>query len=308
VRSYVKNEETIVAAKIIDGKAIAEAVRSELKERVAALSAKGTTPGLGVILVGDNPASRSYVTAKERACESIGIYSDDNRLPADTSETDLLNKINQMNQDSRIHGILVQLPLPKHIDESTVLLAIDPAKDVDGFHPMNVGKMMIGEETFFPCTPHGVVQMLMRSGIETAGKHVVVVGRSNIVGKPVANMLLQKKEGANATVTLCHTGTTDLGSFTRQADILIAASGWPNTVTTDMVKPGSVVIDVGVNRVEDASKKSGYRLVGDVDFDGVSTVASHITPVPGGVGPMTITMLLYNTVLSAEIEFEKGDR
>jgi methylenetetrahydrofolate dehydrogenase (NADP+)/methenyltetrahydrofolate cyclohydrolase len=308
VRSYVKNEETIVAAKIIDGKAIAEAVRSELKERVAALSAKGTTPGLGVILVGDNPASRSYVTAKERACESIGIYSDDNRLPADTSETDLLNKINQMNQDSRIHGILVQLPLPKHIDESTVLLAIDPAKDVDGFHPMNVGKMMIGEETFFPCTPHGVVQMLMRSGIETAGKHVVVVGRSNIVGKPVANMLLQKKEGANATVTLCHTGTTDLGSFTRQADILIAASGWPNTVTTDMVKPGAVVIDVGVNRVEDASKKNGYRLVGDVDFDGVSTVASHITPVPGGVGPMTITMLLYNTVLSAEIEFEKGDR
>ncbi|MAW40746.1 MAG: bifunctional methylenetetrahydrofolate dehydrogenase/methenyltetrahydrofolate cyclohydrolase FolD [Kiritimatiellaceae bacterium] len=297
-----------MAAKIIDGKAIAEAVRSELKERVAALSAKGTTPGLGVILVGDNPASRSYVTAKERACESIGIYSDDNRLPADTSETDLLNKINQMNQDSRIHGILVQLPLPKHIDESTVLLAIDPAKDVDGFHPMNVGKMMIGEETFFPCTPHGVVQMLMRSGIETAGKHVVVVGRSNIVGKPVANMLLQKKEGANATVTLCHTGTTDLGSFSRQADILIAASGWPNTVTTDMVKPGAVVIDVGVNRVEDASKKNGYRLVGDVDFDGVSTVASHITPVPGGVGPMTITMLLYNTVLSAEIEFEKGDR
>ena len=297
-----------MAAKIIDGKAIAEAVRSELKERVAALSAKGTTPGLGVILVGDNPASRSYVTAKERACESIGIYSDDNRLPADTSETDLLNKINQMNQDSRIHGILVQLPLPKHIDESTVLLAIDPAKDVDGFHPMNVGKMMIGEETFFPCTPYGVVQMLMRSGIETAGKHVVVVGRSNIVGKPVANMLLQKKEGANATVTLCHTGTTDLGSFSRQADILIAASGWPNTVTTDMVKPGAVVIDVGVNRVEDASKKNGYRLVGDVDFDGVSTVASHITPVPGGVGPMTITMLLYNTVLSAEIEFEKGDR
>ena len=297
-----------MAAKIIYGKAIAEVVRSELKERVAALSAKGTTPGLGVILVGDNPASRSYVTAKERACESIGIYSDDNRLPADTSETDLLNKINQMNQDSRIHGILVQLPLPKHIDESTVLLAIDPAKDVDGFHPMNVGKMMIGEETFFPCTPHGVVQMLMRSGIETAGKHVVVVGRSNIVGKPVANMLLQKKEGANATVTLCHTGTTDLGSFSRQADILIAASGWPNTVTTDMVKPGAVVIDVGVNRVEDASKKNGYRLVGDVDFDGVSTVASHITPVPGGVGPMTITMLLYNTVLSAEIEFEKGDR
>lgn len=296
-----------MAAKIIDGKAISEVIRSELKEKVARLSARGKRPGLGVILVGDNPASRSYVTAKERACERIGIYSDDNRLPADTSEAELLKKIDQMNQDPRIHGILVQLPLPKHIDESTILLAIDPAKDVDGFHPMNVGKMMIGEETFFPCTPHGVVQMLMRSGIETAGKHVVVVGRSNIVGKPVANMLLQKKEGANATVTLCHTGTTDLGSFTRQADILIAASGWPNTITTEMVKPDAVVIDVGVNRVEDAAKKNGYRLVGDVDFDGVSTVASHITPVPGGVGPMTITMLLYNTVLSAEMDFRKGD-
>ncbi|MFL2876993.1 MAG: bifunctional methylenetetrahydrofolate dehydrogenase/methenyltetrahydrofolate cyclohydrolase FolD [Pontiellaceae bacterium] len=296
-----------MAAKIIDGIAISEEIRSELKEKVARLSANGTTPGLGVILLGDNPASRSYVTAKERACERIGIYSDDNRMPADTSEADLLNKIDQMNQNPRIHGILVQLPLPKHIDESTILLAIDPAKDVDGFHPMNVGKMMIGEETFFPCTPHGVVQMLMRSGIETAGKHVVVVGRSNIVGKPVANMLLQKKEGANATVTLCHTGTTDLGSFTRQADILIAASGWPNTITTDMIKPDAVVIDVGVNRVQDASKKNGYRLVGDVDFDGASTVASHITPVPGGVGPMTITMLLYNTVLSAEMDIRKGD-
>ena len=296
-----------MAAKIIDGKAISEVIRSELKQKVARLSAIGKTPGLGVILVGDNPASRSYVTAKERACERIGIYSDDNRLPAETSEAELLNKIHQMNQDPQIHGILVQLPLPKHIDESTILLAIDPAKDVDGFHPVNVGKMMIGEETFFPCTPHGVVQMLMRSGVETSGKHVVVVGRSNIVGKPVANMLLQKKEGANATVTLCHTGTTDLGSFTRQADILIAASGWPNTVTTEMVKPGAVVIDVGVNRVEDVTKKNGYRLVGDVDFDGVSKIASYITPVPGGVGPMTITMLLYNTVLSAEMDIRKGD-
>ena len=296
-----------MAAKIIDGKAISEVIRSELKEKVARLSAIGKTPGLGVILVGDNPASCSYVTAKELACERIGIYSDDNRLPAETSEAELLNKIHQMNQDPQIHGILVQLPLPKHIDESTILLAIDPAKDVDGFHPVNVGKMMIGEETFFPCTPHGVVQMLSRSGVETSGKHVVVVGRSNIVGKPVANMLLQKKEGANATVTLCHTGTTDLGSFTRQADILIAASGWPNTITTEMVKPGAVVIDVGVNRVEDVSKKNGYRLVGDVDFDGVSKIASYITPVPGGVGPMTITMLLYNTVLSAEMDIRKGD-
>ena len=201
---------------------------------------------------------------------------------------------------------MVQLPLPKHINESTVLLAIDPKKDVDGFHPINVGKMMIGEDTFFPCTPHGVLQMLLRSKIETSGKHVVVIGRSNIVGKPVANMLLQKRDGANATVTLCHTGTKSIESHTLQADILIAASGFPNTVTADMVKPGAVVIDVGVNRIEDNTKKSGYRLVGDVDYEGVSAIASAITPVPGGVGPMTITMLLYNTVLSAEIELREG--
>ncbi len=289
-----------MAADLMDGKAIAEAIRAELKSEVDSLRERGVVPGLGVILVGDNPASCSYVTAKERACESIGIYSDDNRLPADTSEADLLKRVEAMNQDPQIDGILVQLPLPKHMDESKILLAIDPAKDVDGFHPMNVGKMMIGEETFFPCTPHGVVQMLMRSGVETSGKHVVVVGRSNIVGKPVANMLLQKKAGANATVTLCHTGTEDLAGFTQQADILIVASGRPNTVTESMVKPGAVVVDVGVNRVEDATKKSGYRLVGDVDFEGVSRVASKLTPVPGGVGPMTITMLLYNTVESAK--------
>ena len=295
-----------MAAKIIDGKQIAETIRGELKNRISVLKEKGITPGLGVILVGNNPASRSYVTAKERACESIGIYSDDNRLPEDVTETDLLKKINEMNVDPKIHGILVQLPLPKHINESTVLLAIDPKKDVDGFHPINVGKMMIGEDTFFPCTPHGVLQMLLRSNIETSGKHVVVIGRSNIVGKPVANMLLQKRDGANATVTLCHTGTKSIESHTLQADILIVASGFPNTVTADMVKPGAVVIDVGVNRIEDNTKKSGYRLVGDVDYEGVSAIASAITPVPGGVGPMTITMLLYNTVLSAEIELREG--
>ena len=289
-----------MAADLMDGKAIAEAIRAELKSEVDSLRERGVVPGLGVILVGDDPAWCSYVTAKERACESIGIYSDDKRLPADTSEADLLKRVEAMNQDPQIDGILVQLPLPKHMNESKILLAIDPAKDVDGFHPMNVGKMMIGEETFFPCTPHGVVQMLMRSGVETSGKHVVVVGRSNIVGKPVANMLLQKKAGANATVTLCHTGTEDLAGFTQQADILIVASGWPNMVTESMVKPGAVVVDVGVNRVEDATKKSGYRLVGDVDFEGVSRVASKLTPVPGGVGPMTITMLLYNTVESAK--------
>lgn len=289
-----------MSAKIIDGKQIAADIREELKEEVAALKEQGVVPGLGVILVGEDPASESYVSAKEKACENIGIYSDDNRLPAETSQEELLAVVERMNNDPKINGILVQLPLPRHIDEAAVLLAIDPNKDVDGFHPMNVGKMMVGEEAFLPCTPHGVVQMLMRSGVETAGAHVVVVGRSNIVGKPVANMLLQKKEGANATVTLCHTRTKDLGYHTRQADIIIAASGWPNTVTADMVKDGAVVIDVGVNRVEDATRERGYRLVGDVDFNAVKEKASMITPVPGGVGPMTITMLLFNTVDSAK--------
>lgn len=289
-----------MSAKIIDGKQIAADIREELKAEVSALKEKGIVPGLGVILVGEDPASKSYVTAKEKACENIGIYSDDNRLPAETSQEELLALVDQMNNDPKINGILVQLPLPKHIDEAAVLLAIDPDKDVDGFHPMNVGKMMVGEDAFLPCTPHGVVQMLMRSGVETSGAHVVVVGRSNIVGKPVANMLLQKKEGANATVTLCHTRTKDLGYHTRQADIIIAASGWPNTVTADMVKDGAVVIDVGVNRVDDDSRERGYRLVGDVDFEAVKEKASMITPVPGGVGPMTITMLLFNTVESAK--------
>lgn len=289
-----------MSAKIIDGKQIAAAVREELKTAVSALKEKGIVPGLGVILVGEDPASKSYVSAKEKACANIGIYSDDNRLPADTTQDELLKLVEKMNADPKINGILVQLPLPKHINEAAVLLAIDPDKDVDGFHPMNVGKMMVGEDAFLPCTPHGVVQMLARSGVETSGAHVVVVGRSNIVGKPVANMLLQKKEGANATVTLCHTRTKDLGYHTRQADIIIAASGWPNTVTADMVKEGAVVIDVGVNRVEDPSRERGYRLVGDVDFDAVKEKASMITPVPGGVGPMTITMLLFNTVDSAK--------
>ncbi len=289
-----------MSAEIIDGKQVAEDIRNELKATVAELKEKDIVPGLGVILVGADPASQSYVTAKERACEKIGIYSDDNRLSAETTQDELLQVVERMNNDPKINGILVQLPLPKHIDEATVLLAINPDKDVDGFHPMSVGKMMIGEDTFLPCTPNGIVQLLARSGVETSGAHVVVVGRSNIVGKPVANMLLQKKEGANATVTLCHTRTKDLGHFTRQADIIIAASGWPNTITADMVKEGVVVIDVGVNRVEDSSRERGYRLIGDVDFDAVKEKAALITPVPGGVGPMTITMLLFNTVLSAK--------
>jgi methylenetetrahydrofolate dehydrogenase (NADP+)/methenyltetrahydrofolate cyclohydrolase len=290
-----------MAAKIIDGKQVAEDMRAELKVDVAVLKEQDVVPGLAVILVGEDPASQSYVKAKERACESIGIYSDDNRLPADTSQEDLMALVEEKNKDPRINGILVQLPLPKHLDESQVLLAIDPVKDVDGFHPINVGKMVIGERAFLPCTPHGVVQLLARSGVETEGAHVVVVGRSNIVGKPVANMLLQKKEHANATVTICHTRTKDIGSFTRQADIVIAAAGRPNTVTADMVREGAVIIDVGVNRVEDASAKRGYRLVGDCDFEGLKEKASLITPVPGGVGPMTITMLLFNTVESARM-------
>ncbi len=288
-----------MTARIIDGKQVAETMRAEIKAEVAALRERGIVPGLGVVLVGDDPASRSYVTAKEQACADAGIFSDDNRLPASATQDELLAVVRRMNADPRISGILVQLPLPRHMDEAAVLLAIDPEKDVDGFHPVNVGRMVIGERCFLPCTPHGVVQLLARSGVTIAGAHVVVVGRSNIVGKPVANMLLQKKPNANATVTICHTGTRDMAHFTRQADILIVAAGRPNTVTAAMVKEGAAVIDVGVNRVPDATKKSGFRLVGDVDFDGVRERASLITPVPGGVGPMTITMLLYNTLESA---------
>jgi len=288
-----------MAAQIIDGKRIAEEIRGELRAEIARLKSRGVVPGLGVILVGEDPASKSYVSAKEKACEELGLFSDDNRLPARTSQEDLLARIRKMNADPKIHGILVQLPLPPHLNSSEVLLAIDPSKDVDGFHPMNVGKMVIGEKCFLPCTPHGVVQLLLRSGVRIEGTHVVVVGRSNIVGKPLANMLLQKSRTGNATVTVCHTGTKDIASFTRQADIVIAAAGRPKTITADMIKPGAVVIDVGVNRVDDPSSKKGFRLVGDVDFEAVKEKASLVTPVPGGVGPMTITMLLYNTVESA---------
>ena len=289
-----------MTAKIIDGKQVAADMRAELKEEVTKLKEKGIVPGLGVVLVGEDPASKSYVKAKERTCEEIGIYSDDNRLPADTSQEKLMALVEKLNKDPKINGILVQLPLPDHLNEAEVLLAIDPAKDVDGFHPVNVGKMMIGEKAFLPCTPHGVIQLLIRSGVTVEGSNVVIVGRSNIVGKPLANMLIQKQKNRNATVTVCHTRTKDLNSKTKEADIVIAAAGRPNTVTADMIKEGAVVIDVGVNRVEDATKKRGYRLVGDVDFEAVKEKASLITPVPGGVGPMTITMLMYNTVESAK--------
>ncbi len=289
-----------MAAQIIDGKQVAADMRAELKAEVAGLREKGIVPGLAVVLVGEDPASKSYVTAKERACEEMGIYSDDNRLDADTSQKDLMALVEKLNNDPKVNGILVQLPLPKGLNEAEVLLAIDPAKDVDGFHPMNVGKMVVGEKCFLPCTPHGVLQLLMRSGVAIEGAETVIVGRSNIVGKPLANMLIQKNPTGNATVTVCHTRTKDLAYHTKRADILIAAAGRPNTITADMVKDGVVVIDVGVNRVEDATRKRGYRLVGDVDFEAIKDKASLITPVPGGVGPMTITMLLYNTVESAK--------
>jgi methylenetetrahydrofolate dehydrogenase (NADP+)/methenyltetrahydrofolate cyclohydrolase len=290
-----------MTAKIIDGKQIAAQMREELKAEVAKLKQKSIVPGLGVILVGDNPASQSYVTAKERACQECGIYSDDNRLPANTSQRELIGLISRMNGDPKIHGILVQLPLPKHLDENEVLFAVSPEKDVDGFHPVNVGKMVAGQRAFLPCTPHGVVQLLLRSGVRIEGAHVVIVGRSNIVGKPLANMLIQKSPTGNATVTVCHTRTKNLSSHTLRADIIVAAAGCPKAITADMLRDGAVVIDVGVNRIEDVSKKAGFRLVGDVDFEAVREKASLITPVPGGVGPMTITMLLYNTVESAKL-------
>jgi methylenetetrahydrofolate dehydrogenase (NADP+)/methenyltetrahydrofolate cyclohydrolase len=294
-----------MTAQIIDGKQVAADMRAELKAEVAELAKKGIVPGLAVVLVGEDPASKSYVTAKERACEEMGIYSDDNRLAADTSQEELMALVEKLNNDPKINGILVQLPLPDGLNEAEVLLAIDPAKDVDGFHPVNVGKMVVGEKAFLPCTPHGVIQLLIRSGVKLEGAEVVIVGRSNIVGKPLANMLIQKNATGNATVTVCHTRTKDLAGHTKRADIVIAAAGRPDTVTADMVKDGVVVIDVGVNRVgEKPSKKDPNRMVailkGDVDFEAVKEKASLITPVPGGVGPMTITMLLYNTVESAK--------
>ncbi len=290
-----------MAAEIIDGNSIAKQIRGELEEEIKKLKEENnTTPGLAVVLVGENPASQVYVRMKNKACHDIGVYSEQHSLSKDISEADLLKLIDKLNEDSKIHGILVQLPLPEHIDESKVLYRIKPEKDVDGFHPVNLGKMLIGEPGFLPCTPFGVQKLLIYSGVNLEGAHVVVVGRSNIVGKPVANMLLQKQKDANATVTVCHSRTKDLASITRQADVLIAAIGRPEMITADMVREGAVVIDVGVNRVDDPGRKRGYKLVGDVKFDEVSQKCRAITPVPGGVGPMTITMLLYNTVKSAK--------
>ncbi|MDD6898745.1 MAG: bifunctional methylenetetrahydrofolate dehydrogenase/methenyltetrahydrofolate cyclohydrolase FolD [Treponema porcinum] len=287
-----------MSATIIDGKEVAAQVRAEVAEKVSALKAKGITPCLAVILVGENPASVSYVTGKQKALAEAGMADRSVHLPETTTEEELLRLIEELNADSSVHGILVQLPLPKHIDEEKVLLAIDPSKDVDGFHPVNVGNLVIGKKSYLPCTPHGIIVLLEKAGIQTSGKHAVVIGRSNIVGKPVS-LLLARKE-TNCTVTLCHTGTKNIEEITRQADILVAAAGRPHTVTKDMVKPGAVVIDVGVNRIPDSTKKSGFRLIGDCDFEDLKDVAGFITPVPGGVGPMTIAMLMFNTLEAAE--------
>ncbi len=291
-----------MTAKIISGTEIAAQIREELKEKVKELKGKGVTPGLAMVRVGEDPASVSYVKGKSKASEELDIYSETIVFPEDAKEEEVLAKVEELNKDPEFHGILVQLPLPKHIDTDKVLVAIEPVKDVDGFHPVNVGKLLIGEPYFLPCTPHGVQELLTRSGHDPGGKHVVICGRSNIVGKPLMAILVQKKKGANATVTICHTGTKDLPSIARQADILVAAMGAPKAITADMVKEGVVVIDVGVNRIPDATKKSGFRLVGDTDFDAIVEKAEAITPVPGGVGPMTVTMLMANTVRAAEMQ------
>ena len=289
-------------AEIINGKEIAKEIREEIRREVTDLKDQtGEVPGLAVVLVGEDPASEVYVRMKEKACKKAGINSFKYCLPADTGQTELLKLINQLNQDPRVNGILVQLPLPDRIDEGKIINAIDPEKDVDGFHPVNVGRLMMGEEGFLPCTPLGIMELLKRSGNSPEGKHVVVVGRSNIVGKPIAMMLIRKKKGANATVTICHTGTRDLAAITRQADILIVSAGRPGTITAEMVKEGAVVIDVGVNEV--GRTPEGKRiLAGDVDFDRVSSRARAITPVPGGVGPMTIAMLLKNTLRAYRLQ------
>jgi methylenetetrahydrofolate dehydrogenase (NADP+)/methenyltetrahydrofolate cyclohydrolase len=283
-----------MASKVIDGKQVAAEIRGKIAAEARALREQtGVTPGLGVLLVGDDPASHSYVAGKEKACHEVGFFSDNQRLPASTTQAELHARIEAMNNDPRIHGILVQLPLPRHLDADAVLEVIAAGKDVDGFTPLNVGRLMVGQRAFAPCTPNGVVRLLLREGVKTEGAHVVIVGRSNIVGRPLAYLLSRKAPGGNATVTLCHTGTKNLAHFTRQADILVAAAGKPDTIVKGMVKEGAVVIDVGVNRVADATRASGFKLVGDVNVDALDVASMH-TPVPGGVGPMTIAMLMSN--------------
>ena len=288
-------------AELIDGAAIAREIRAEIGAQTRELSTRGVRPGLAVVLVGEDPASKVYVRMKGKACEEAGMHSVTIRLDASTTQAELLAQVNALNADPAIHGFLVQMPVPKHIDPDTIIRSIDPRKDVDGFHPINVGKGLIGErDGFMPATPAGVQELLVRANVETAGAHCVIVGRSNIVGKPMASLMIQSGRGANSTVTVCHSRTRDLGFHTRQADVLIVAAGRPEMVTGDMIRPGAVVIDVGVNRVDDPTTEKGYKLVGDVAFAEAREVASKITPVPGGVGPMTIAMLLRNTVRAAE--------
>jgi len=289
-----------VTAEIIDGKAIAAEVRAELVPRIETLGERGVTPGLAFVLVGENPASVTYVRGKERDCAQVGIATETVRMRADATQQQVIDVVQELNADPKWHGVLVQLPLPDHMDEETVIASVDPDKDVDGIHPQSMGKLMRGLPTYLGATPHGVLQLLLRSGHPPDGKHVVVCGRSSLVGRPLAVLLAQKREGANATVTVCHTGTRELGEFTRQADIVVSAMGRAGTIKADMVREGVVVIDVGTNPIPDETKKSGQRLVGDVDFDAVKEKAVAITPVPGGVGPMTRAMLLWNTVLAAE--------
>jgi methylenetetrahydrofolate dehydrogenase (NADP+)/methenyltetrahydrofolate cyclohydrolase len=290
-----------MTAQIISGTEIAKQLRDELKQEIAELKKKyNLVPGLATVLVGNDPASQVYIGSKVKTCEALGIYSERNDLSAEISEEELLALIDRLIKDPKIHGILVQLPLPKHINETNITLAVDPKKDVDGFHPVNVGKLMIGEPDYLPCTPHGIQELLIRSGVKISGAEVVIVGRSNIVGKPLANILLQKKAGANATVTVCHTGSSDIAFHTRRADILIVALGKPKFITADMVKEGAVVIDVGIHRIGKTNEGKSI-LCGDVDFDVVKEKVKAITPVPGGVGPMTITMLMLNTVRAAKI-------
>ena len=296
-----------MTAKLIDGKAISREIRAEVKAEVETLKKQGVSPCLAAVLVGEDPASRAYVTNKRKACEEVGIKSILHTLPAQIPEHGLVELVQELNDDTNVHGILVQLPLPSHIDELKIIESMSPKKDVDGFHPINLGRLVIGLETFKSCTPAGIIELITRSGHVTEGKHVVIIGRSNIVGKPMMNILVQKVKHANATVTLCHSRTQGLPSLSRQADILIAAIGRPLFVTADMVKPGAVVIDVGINRVEDINAVKGYRLVGDVDFEAVKAVASAITPVPGGVGPMTVAMLMVNTAKAARSVLESGE-
>ncbi|MDD3731706.1 MAG: bifunctional methylenetetrahydrofolate dehydrogenase/methenyltetrahydrofolate cyclohydrolase FolD [candidate division Zixibacteria bacterium] len=294
-----------MTAQLIDGKVVANRMREQLGERIEALKKMGIIPGLATVLVGDDPASASYVRGKAKACEKLGLYSEVITRPATLTQDELLAIVDRLNNDLRISGFLVQSPLPRPLDEQAVVLAIKPEKDVDGFHPVNVGLMLIGRPGLLPCTPHGIIKLMEYYNLDPSGKEVVIVGRSNIVGKPMAALLMQKRKWADATVTVAHSRTGNLGVVTRRADILIAAIGHPRLITPEMIKDGAVVIDVGVNRVDDCASEKGYRLVGDVDFEGCSQKASYITPVPGGVGPMTIAMLMYNTVIAAENQSRK---